>query len=208
MIGRFVRRLAGPLEPALAEAYRGFFFDLDDFAGRIARLGSPSLVFEIGCGEGALATRLLPRLPDAGYVGVDISPQVGRLYQGRRAGVRFEQIDAETVAQRVEAQADLVLLCDVMHHAPAAARSSLWRAAARALRPVTGRLLFKEWVRNRTPAYHLGYLSDRYITGDRVRYGSRTEWLDEAAQAGFAVLDEWSLRPWSANHAFVLGRAE
>lgn len=204
MIGRFVRRMAGPLEPMLAEAYRGFFFDLDDFAQRIAALGRPALVVEIGCGEGALATRLLPLLPGAEYLGVDISPQVGRLYRGRREGVCFEQIDAEAMARRVEARADLVLLCDVMHHAPPLARESLWRAAAMALRPGSGRLLFKEWVRNRTPAYHLGYLSDRFITGDRIRYGTRTEWLEESARAGFELLDEWSLRPWSANHAFVL----
>ena len=126
--------------------------------------------------------------------------------------VKREYGEDDSLEVRVVKQATVVTVAaapaPMIHHAPAAARSSLWRAAARALRPVTGRLLFKEWVRNRTPSYHLGYLSDRYITGDRVRYGSRTEWLDEAAQAGFSVLDEWSLRPWSANHAFVLGRAE
>ncbi|HMM73490.1 MAG TPA: hypothetical protein PKC22_14945, partial [Rhodocyclaceae bacterium] len=82
MIGRLVRRLAGPFEPQLADAYRALFFDVEGFAQRIAWLGEPALVVEIGCGEGALVDALAQVLPRTRFVGVDVSPQVGRLFRG------------------------------------------------------------------------------------------------------------------------------
>ncbi|MBH9576975.1 class I SAM-dependent methyltransferase [Inhella proteolytica] len=204
MIGRLVRRLAGPFEPALASAYRGFFFNIEAFADRIAALGRPQQVVEIGCGEGALACALLPRLPAARYVGIDISPRVGRLFQGSTERAQFIHGDATQLLSHLRARADLVLVCDVMHHADEAAREALWSVAAQLVEPLQGRLVLKEWVRNRTPIYHLGYLSDRYITGDRVRYQTRDHWLREATQRGWGLRDEWSLKPWTANHALVL----
>lgn len=206
MIGRLVRRLAGPLEPRLADAYRAVFFDVDGFARRIASLGEPGLVVEIGCGEGALVDALARVLPRTRFVGVDVSPQVGRLFRGDVSRVRFACADATAVAHEYAGRADLVLVCDVMHHAPPVAQHALWDAAARLVRPSAGRLILKEWVKNGTPVHHLGWVSDRFITGDRVTYQPRAHWARAAERAGWQVEAEWVLAPWATNHAFVLRR--
>lgn len=208
MIGRAVRRLAGPLEPRLAAAYRSVFFDVDDFAARIAALGPAQLVVEIGCGEGALITALAQRMPGARFVGVDIAPHVGRLFAGDRSRVSFERTDAATVAERLAGQADRVLVCDVMHHAPPAAQLALWKAARRLACKAGGRLVLKEWLRTRAPIYYLGWASDRFITGDHIRYRPRGHWLEDCLAQGWAVEQEWSLAPWKTNHAFVLAPQE
>ena len=206
MIGRVVRRLAGSLEPRLAQAYRAIFFDVEGFAQRIVSLEEPALVVEIGCGEGALVDALAPVLPRTRFVGVDISPQVGRLFRGDVSRVQFARADATAIAHEFAGQADLVLICDVMHHAPPLAQRELWDAAARLVRPSAGRLILKEWVKNGTPIHHFGWVSDRFITGDRVTYQPRAHWARAAAAAGWAVEAEWTLAPWATNHAFVLRR--
>jgi SAM-dependent methyltransferase len=206
VIGSVVRRLAGPLEPRLADAYRAFFFDVDDFAGRIAALGEPARIVEIGCGEGALITALARRLPATQFVGVDVQPSVGRLYRGAAQQVEFICGDARDVAVAHEGQADLVIICDVLHHASSDDQAALWHAAGRLVRPDGGRLILKEWIRNPAPIYYLGYFSDRYITGDRIRYESRSHWAEQAERQAWTVEREWSLAPWATNHAYVLAR--
>jgi 2-polyprenyl-6-hydroxyphenyl methylase/3-demethylubiquinone-9 3-methyltransferase len=198
--------MAGPFEPHLARLYRGFFFDVDDFAQRIAQLGDLGLVVEIGCGEGALITALAPRLPHTRFVGVDVSPNAGRLYEGDRSRVSFACCTADEAARAHAGQADLVLLCDVLHHASLDDRRGLWQAAGRLARPSGGRMILKEWVRNPSPIYHLGWFSDRFITGDRIRYETAPHWRADIAAQGWTVQAEWALAPWKTNHAFVLTR--
>jgi hypothetical protein len=67
-------------------------------------------------------------------------------------------------------------------------------------------MILKEWVRNPSPIYHLGYFSDRYITGDRVRYETAPRWREDIAAQGWAIQAEWPLLPWKTNHAFVLSQ--
>jgi SAM-dependent methyltransferase len=207
VIGKVVRRLAGPLEPHLADLYRGFFFDVDDFARRIAELGAAKLVVEIGCGEGALITALARRMPHSRFVGIDVAPQVGRLFVGDTSRVDFACSPADAVAGRYEGQADLVIICDVMHHASAADQQALWQSAARMARRPGARMVLKEWLKNPAPIYYLGYASDRFITGDRIRYQPRSHWIDAIGSQGWGVETEWPLAPWKTNHAFVLKRA-
>lgn len=202
-----MRRLAGPFEPRLADLYRGLFFDVDDFARRIAGLGAAGLVVEIGCGEGALITAMARHMPDSRFVGIDVAPQVGRLFTGDAARVSFACAPADDLAGTYEGQADLVVVCDVMHHASEAGQQALWNAAGRMARPAGGRMVLKEWVRNPGLIYHLGYASDRFITGDRIRYRSRRHWAAAIDQQGWQIQAEWPLVPWKTNHAFVLTRA-
>lgn len=206
-IGRTVRRLSGPLEPVLTRAYRDFFFDIDRFADEIAALPGVRSVVEIGCGEGALLSALSRRLTTASLIGVDIDPSVGRQYDGDPARARFEQRAAASLADELGPVADIVILCDVMHHVPLDVRASVWRAAAALVKP-GGRIVFKEWLRRPTPIYWIGWASDRFITGDRIAYQSRGEWLSAMSEqmAGWRVESEVVLRPWRTNHAFVLQR--
>jgi SAM-dependent methyltransferase len=206
-IGSTVRRLSGPFEPALTRAYRNAFFDIDSFADEIAALPDVQTVVEIGCGEGALLSALSRRLSSASLIGVDITAAVGRQYDGDRALVRFEQRPAASLADELGPVADVVILCDVMHHVPLDMRAGVWRAAEALVKP-GGRIVFKEWVQRSTPIYWLGWASDRFITGDRIAYQSRAEWLVAMSvqMPEWRVESEAVLRPWRTNHAFILRR--
>jgi 2-polyprenyl-3-methyl-5-hydroxy-6-metoxy-1,4-benzoquinol methylase len=207
-LGSFIRRMAGPLEPALANGYRSFFFDIDAFADSIADLGCGSRVVEIGCGEGALISALATRMPDATFLGLDVAPTVGRLFKGDSSRTAFICADAEEVVEVEGGRADLVLICDVMHHVPPGDRDRVWAAALQLVKP-EGTIVFKEWIRSASPIYGLGYFSDRFVTGDRIQYQSRKEWAKAIAEVAplWRIASELSLRPWKSNHAFVLKQA-
>ncbi len=58
-LGPQIRRLFGPYERQVAEAYKRVFIDLDDFAGRLRLwVPHPARILEVGCGEGAMMERL------------------------------------------------------------------------------------------------------------------------------------------------------
>jgi SAM-dependent methyltransferase len=206
-VGKVVRRLSGPLEPYLADAYRGFFFNVNGFADRVAAMGQVGSVVEIGCGEGALITALAERMPQTQFLGLDVTSNVGRLFAGDRTRVRFECTDAAVVAEREGAIADLVIVCDVMHHVPTEARRGLWQAAETLVKR-GGRIVFKEWLKNPAPIYWIGWASDRFITGDRIQYETRETWMSqiEEGTSPWGVVSEMQLSPWKTNHAFVLER--
>jgi len=203
-IGIAVRRAAGPLEPKLANLYRSFFFDVEDFAARLADLGLFQDVLEIGCGEGAVLTALSGRMPQTRFVGIDTSAACGRLYAGDSMRAQFHTQTAQSLASTHRESFDLVLIGDVLHHVPAALQPRIILAAASMLRPA-GRLVIKEWIRKPTPIYWLGYLSDRFITGDRIQYFSREQWIADATSCAprLRLEREWSLKPWASNHAMV-----
>jgi len=206
-IGKMVRKMAGPLEPMLANAYREFFFDVDGFADEVAKLGEVDQVVEIGCGEGALITSLAKRMPKTRFLGVDVCAEVGRLFEGDKDRVQFRCADAQVIVDEGRVLADLVIVCDVMHHVPVEQRHAVWDAATKLAKP-SGRIVFKEWLKQGTPIYWVGYASDRYITGDEIQYETKSDWMCQmSAQApGWGVVGEMKLRPWRTNHAFVLER--
>lgn len=149
----------------MADAYRDAFVDLDDLARTIGSLGRFERGVEVGCGEGALTTRLT-RTTDATFVGIDIAPSPGGGYRGDpgRATFRSQRVE-DLVAEGVTF--DLVVLSDVIHHVTQAGRVSFLRHC-RALVAPGGLLAVKEWER-RTNAFHaLAYGSDRYVSGDRT----------------------------------------
>ena len=168
--GPVIRRLFGPNEHKVAEAYRHIFVDLDDFA-RLIRTWVPQAqrILEVGCGEGAMTERITRIYPTAAVTAIDITPKVGRLFRGDRTHVTFCQESVESVANRQPASFDLVILADVIHHVPVDARRSLY---ARSIRAMTsdGNFIFKDWVITKTPIHWLCGVSDRYLTGDKVSY--------------------------------------
>jgi 2-polyprenyl-3-methyl-5-hydroxy-6-metoxy-1,4-benzoquinol methylase len=166
-IGSSVRRMLGPrLERAAADRYRRMFVDLDALAATIAGLGPFASVIEVGCGEGALMSRLMDALdPDATAVGIDIAPNPGHGYSGRNSNVVFRQAAvAEMVAEG--RHFDLVVVSDVLHHIPPADRIAFLESCRDLLAP-HGTIVVKEWVRRRNVAHLAAYTSDRYISGDK-----------------------------------------
>lgn len=206
-IGAAVRRAAGPLEPVLSDAYRGVFFDIDGFAIKLGELDSDRRirdVVEIGAGEGALVSRLFLRFPKANVIGIDTTARLGRQFDGDWPRVLFLRVTAQKLASMRPNAADLVVLCDVLHHVHPRDLMEVVASAAALLKP-GGRLVVKEWLRLPSPVYWLGWASDRFITGDRITYRGRESWLKLIADAApqLELVHEWRLAPWACNHAFV-----
>lgn len=173
-IGKMGRKMLGPLEPLAVDIYRKPFIDLESVARTLASVCTPSRIVEIGCGEGVLATELNRAWPDAELLGIDITPQPGRLYRGDPAAATFRSCAADDLAATDAAGFDLVLLCDVLHHVPPPMRAGIV-AAARTLVADNGVLAIKDWEHRRDLATAAAYASDRFITGDRIRYFAREE---------------------------------
>jgi SAM-dependent methyltransferase len=203
-VGPAVRRLFGPLEPRVADAYRSYFIDLDDLARTLSRLPSVSSVLEVGAGDGFFATRLCARLPSARYIGVDIADEPGRLFAGDRSRVQFHSRELDDLP--ATDQFDLVAFVDVLHHVPLALRVDLLGEAASRLRP-GGFLAVKDWTRSYSLAHALCVASDRYITGDRgVSFFSYDGILDllERAVPDSSICLEARIPPHRNNILIVL----
>jgi 2-polyprenyl-3-methyl-5-hydroxy-6-metoxy-1,4-benzoquinol methylase len=208
-IGPLVRRAFGRHERLISEAYRRIFVDLDDFIVQVrTHVATPGHVLEIGCGEGAVTERLAVAFPESALTGIDICAEPGRLYRGDRSRARFLRARAIELSGSERAKYQLVIISDVMHHVPRPEWEVLL-SSARDLSSAGGTLILKEWVRQWTPAYTLGYLSDRFITGDRIHYPGESE-LRLLAQNAFgleAIRSAFRVRPWRCNFALVISPA-
>lgn len=168
-VGRAVRKRLGRFEAPISDLYRSRFIDLGACVEMIAGHVEPRAILEIGCGDGQLAQRLLERFPAAAYTGIDIAPEVGHLFAGDRRRAVFRSIDSRSLLQSSPERFDLVLLVDVLHHVPGAARDGVLRDL-RALTAPGGTYVVKDWVKSRSLAHAAVWASDRLLTGDRVSY--------------------------------------
>lgn len=208
-IGATVRRAFGKHERKVSELWRAIFVDLDAWIAAVRDwVPDAHRILELGCGEGYSTERLAAAYPEARIDAVDIADNIGRLYQGRREQVQFRQIFAEELAAQQPGAYDLIILADVIHHVPKAARQSLLEAVRTLLAP-GGTLLFKDWARDRTPIYYVGYASDRWLTGDRIEYLTPNE-ADDMLCGVFgasSLVSEKRIRPWQNNYAFMVKAA-
>lgn len=207
-IGTAVRHRLGRFEIPAAEAYRNRFINLDDLATTVASLAQPKRILEIGCGDGAFGERLCRVYPDAEYLGIDISPHVGRLFRGDRGRAEFRtMLSSDLVAEDPE-PFDLVAIVDVLHHVPEQLRRSILVDAGTLTAP-DGTIAVKDWERGRGLAHLMAYAADRYVTGDKVRFPSRDELreLIDAGLPGFSAVCEARIPPRRNNVLYLLRRA-
>jgi 2-polyprenyl-6-hydroxyphenyl methylase/3-demethylubiquinone-9 3-methyltransferase len=195
----------GPLEGHVSNAYRGVFIDLSDFVQQIQRWGRADRILDLGCGEGALTQELARAFPTAHITGLDITSRVGRLYTGPTERVAFHQDTIARFAAENASQFGLVVVCDVLHHVPPPERAGFLTLATRALKP-DGFLVLKEWTRSATLMHLLCFLSDRFVTGDRVRYHSARELREllEGSLGNGSITAEALIKPRSNNLAFCI----
>jgi len=173
-IGRAVRVRLGRYEVPVSRFYRARFVDLDECARTLARVAAPRTILEIGCGDGQLAGPLLERFPEATYQGIDVAPEVGRLFRGDASRASFRTVDSRSFARSEKRTFELVLLVDVLHHVPAPGRWPLLEDVLE-LTAHGGHYALKDWVRSRTPAHLAAWASDRLLTGDCVQYFEEEE---------------------------------
>jgi 2-polyprenyl-6-hydroxyphenyl methylase/3-demethylubiquinone-9 3-methyltransferase len=185
--------------------YRRFFLDLDEFVRAVQARAPAQAILEVGCGEGALTEKLARAYPQARLTGIDITPRVGRLFRGDGDRVTFLQQTIQEFAVSHAAAFDLVVVCDVIHHIPWDQHSDFLRHVKETLRP-EGMLVLKDWEKRVNVAHLLAYLSDRYLTGDRIRFGKAADFRALLGSVFGAVgLDsELRIRPWRNNLAFFL----
>jgi 2-polyprenyl-3-methyl-5-hydroxy-6-metoxy-1,4-benzoquinol methylase len=206
--GPLIRRLFGPYERGVAEAYRRIFINLDALAELMnAWVPQAHKILEVGCGEGAMTERIARTYPTAAVTAIDITPTVGRLFRGRTSAVTFCQETVAEVADREPASFDLVILSDVMHHVPADLRRSLMVSIDQAMAP-NGSLLFKDWVISTTPIHWLCAASDRYLTGDDVAYFTM-DGINALVTDAFGpstIRRTSTVEPWHNNVAILVQR--
>jgi 2-polyprenyl-3-methyl-5-hydroxy-6-metoxy-1,4-benzoquinol methylase len=205
-VGPFIRGMFGPYERRISEAYRSIYIDIDAFV-ELMRQWNPnaSRILEVGCGEGAVTQRLNTAYPNAKITAIDITPRIGRLYQGPLDNVRFMQCAVQVIAATESGQYDLAVLSDVLHHVPMEFRQGLLDAVRSALAP-HGTLVFKDWQRNYAPIHWLCHASDRWLTGDRVSYMTREEMRSSLARSfgEHALVSEARVGPWWNNLATLI----
>ena len=173
-IGRAVRSRLGRFEAPVSDFYRSRFIDLDSCARFLAATVEAESILEVGCGDGQMAEKLVDRFPTATYSGIDVAPDVGRLYRGDPARASFMSIDSRAFRASTSVRYDLVLLVDVLHHVPGPGRSDLLDDV-RDLTVPGGHYVLKDWVRSHSVAHLAAWMSDRLLTGDRVQYFEHEE---------------------------------
>ncbi len=207
-LGTSIRTRLGRWEIPAADLYRSAFINLDDLMTSVASLAPAKRVLEIGCGDGSVAERLCAAYPDVEYVGIDVSPEPGRLFRGDRGRATFRSMTSSALVAEGVTPFDLVLIVDVVHHVAEDLRGTVLRDAA-ALTAVPGMIAIKEWERGRGLSHVVAYTADRYLSGDAtVRFMGRDELRGLVASnlPGFELAAETRIPPHRNNLLLVLRR--
>lgn len=207
-VGPTVRRLFGRHERLVSERYRRLFVHLDAFVASVrAHVEAPTEILEVGCGDGLVTERLALAFPGSALTCIDICSQPGRLYRGDPARVRFLRTSSDVLNASEPGRFQLVIIADVLHHVPYQGRARFLSSVS-PLMAEGATLVLKDWARERTPAYMFGYLSDRFVTGDRISHPDEKE-LRSLAQDAFgadSIRAEFRVKPWHCNLALVISR--
>lgn len=209
-IGSFIRRLAGPLERPLCDAYRGLFMDVDRCARQLqAAIPTDCHVIDVGGGDGAVLDAILRARPDLTATMLDLKDEVGKFLAPEsmpRVDIHAGTSIHDYLAQG-GTQADCVLVSDVVHHVPVEARVGFLRDCARLLQP-GGTLIIKDVAPGHLVSLASVY-ADRYITGDRhvqlIAPSELTSLLQELGLRASAPLLARTERP---NYAFAFQSAD
>lgn len=185
--GTLARRLLGDRAFRVAGGlYRAMFVDLDGAVAAIsAEIPAASHVLDVGGGDGEPLDRLLAMRPDIRVTTIDVAPAVGGWISPMHAA-RVTRVPGTTLAGYLASGApapDVLLLADVVHHIPPPVRVAFFEAVAGLMaRQPRLRVIVKDVEPGHWRAT-LGYLSDRYVTGDRgVQPVSRAALVDLVAR--------------------------
>ena len=200
------RGLSRRAEVRAGQAYRALMINLEELAATVASLGPAHRILEIGCGKGALATKLALAFPEADYLGIDPLADPGRNFRGDRSLMVFRSMLSSELLAGNPDPFDLVLVVDVLHHVPKTDHPLLLSDAAALTRP-GGLVVVADWERGRGPADLFCYLTCRWLTRDRdVRFigGPELRELVRDGLPGFENVVTTRVPPHRNNLLFAL----
>lgn len=170
-IGPVIRRFLGPrLAPRVSGYYRAIYVDLAKVATALAAvIPRDAHLLDVGGGDGQPLNHLLSIRPDLTITTLDPAPVVGQwidpCYEGQIK--RLPRTSLAEFTACPHAYPNAILIADVMHHVPSAARHKFLDSVGVLLNRVPGlRIIVKDVEPGHWRA-QLGSWSDRYITGDR-----------------------------------------
>jgi len=169
-LGPAIRRALGTrLARRAGRWYRAIFVDLGKEAAALATvIPHDAHLLDVGGGDGEPLNHLLALRPDLRITTLDPGPVVGQwieeCFDGRVT--RLAGTSLEEYLARGRPDPDAILIADVLHHIPKAARAGFLGSIRVLLERVPQMRII---VKDVEPGYwraRLGYWSDRYITGD------------------------------------------
>jgi hypothetical protein len=170
-LGAAIRRAIGPRHARrLGRWYRAIFVDLAKEAAALAAVIPPGAhLLDVGGGDGEPLNHLLAARPDLRVTTLDPGPVVGQWIEAAYASrvVRLPYTTLQQYLSAGRADPDAVLIADVMHHIPDAARATFLASVRVLLDRVPGLRVIVKDVEPGSWRALLGYWSDLYITGDR-----------------------------------------
>lgn len=187
-IGSFIRRLAGPLERPLCDAYRSLFMDVGRCARQLqAAIPTGCHVIDVGGGDGAVLDAILRARPDLTATMLDLKDEVGKF-----------------LAPESMPRVDIHPRTSIHHYlAQGGTRAGFFfRDCVRLLQP--GRALI---IKDIAPGHLVSLASvyaDRYITGDRhVQLIAPGELISLLQGLGLRVSAPLLARTERPNYAFA-----
>jgi hypothetical protein len=170
-LGSAIRRVLGPrLARRAGEWYRAIFVDLGKVAEAIAGvIPHGAHLLDIGGGDGQPLNHLLALRPDLRVTTLDPGPLVGQWIEAR-FDAQVTRLPGTGIADYLaagRADPDAILIADVLHHIPEAARASFLRSIRVLVERVPQLRVIVKDVEPGSWRALLGFWADRYITGDR-----------------------------------------
>ena len=205
-IGSFIRSAAGPYERAICALYRSFFINVPRCINQMAgHIPENAKVIDIGGGDGEVINQLLRRRPDIHVTMIDLRESIG-LFIDPDARARVDLQPGTSLSDylsRFGTPADTLLVCDVIHHVPDAARLEFIQECCSLIKP-GGKLIIKD-IEPRGIISFLSMMADRYITGDRhVTLISSKELIELVrSQANVRSVSEIIARKEHPNYALL-----
>lgn len=191
-IGTLVRKALGnKIFPVVGRYYRSFFVDLDKVAQFMSEvIPKDAHLLDIGGGDGEMLSHLMALRSDISATLIDLQLDIGASipteFSSRTRilpGTSIQQLDEIDIAHP-----NCIIISDVVHHIPPADRLEFFQDLFTLVQKTKATLLIKDV----EPGYfisRLGYLSDRYISGDKsVSQISRAE-LCQLIEDTFGIIE-------------------
>jgi hypothetical protein len=170
-LGPAIRRLLGArLTRRAGRWYRSIFVDLArEAAALAAAMPHGAHVLDVGGGDGEPINHLLALRPDLRITTLDPGPVVGQWINARFSGrvTRLPGMDLAEYLAEGRPDPDAILIADVLHHVPEAARAGFLGSVRTLLDRVPHLRIIVKDVEPGSWRALLGNWSDRYITGDK-----------------------------------------